>query len=161
MPIKIRSITEAECPAVADLCEAAYVPFVSGDHEYLESLRDVAGRAREAEVLVATFGRALYGTVTYVPDGGPLGEIAGPDEAEFRMLAVAPSAQGRGVGMALMRWVVDTSVERGLAGIVCSSLPTMTSAHRIYERLGFRRAPDRDWSPVPGVDLMAFALRLL
>jgi hypothetical protein len=36
----------------------------------------------------------------------------------------------------------------------------MTSAHRIYERLGFRRAPERDWSPVPGVDLMAFALRL-
>ena len=64
------------------------------------------------------------------------------------------------VGTALMRWVVDASTARGLAGIVCSSLPEMTSAHRIYERLGFRRAPARDWSPVPGVDLIAFALRL-
>jgi hypothetical protein len=36
----------------------------------------------------------------------------------------------------------------------------MRAAHRIYERLGFRRAPDRDWSPVPGVDLIAFVVSL-
>ena len=29
-------------------------------------------------------------------------------------------------------------------------------AHRLYERLGFVRAPGRDWTPVPGVDLWAF-----
>jgi hypothetical protein len=32
------------------------------------------------------------------------------------------------------------------------------TAIRIYERLGFRRVPERDWSPVPGVDLLAFAI---
>ena len=26
----------------------------------------------------------------------------------------------------------------------------MLSAHRIYQRLGFERTPERDWSPVPG-----------
>jgi hypothetical protein len=36
----------------------------------------------------------------------------------------------------------------------------MRAAHRAYERLGFRRAPERDWSPVPGIDLYAFALLL-
>ncbi len=36
----------------------------------------------------------------------------------------------------------------------------MRAAHRIYERLGFTRDPERDWSPLPGVELLAFALRL-
>jgi ribosomal protein S18 acetylase RimI-like enzyme len=89
-----------------------------------------------------------------------MGEIAGPDETEFRMLAVSPAAQGRGVGTALLRRVVEASAERGRNGVVCSSQPSMRAAHRIYERVGFTRAPDRDWSPLPGVDLLAFALRL-
>jgi hypothetical protein len=32
----------------------------------------------------------------------------------------------------------------------------MRAAHRIYERLGFRRVPGRDWSPAPGIDLLTF-----
>ena len=122
----------------------------------------MAGRASAAELLVAADpddGRVL-GTVTYVPDGGPLGEIAGPREAEFRMLAVDPAAQGRGVGTALLRRILDDSRARGHDAVVCSSLPQMRAAHRIYERLGFVRAPERDWSPVPGVDLITFTLGL-
>jgi hypothetical protein len=41
-----------------------------------------------------------------------------------------------------------------------SSLAAQAPAHRIYERLGFRRLPERDWTPYPGVDLMAFRLEL-
>jgi ribosomal protein S18 acetylase RimI-like enzyme len=76
------------------------------------------------------------------------------------MLAVSPAAQGRGVGTALLRRVVDASAERGRAGVVCSTQPEMRTAHRIYQQLGFTRDPKRDWSPLPGVDLLAFALRL-
>ena len=158
MPLAIRSAAAAELPAVGELCVAAYAPFLDGDAEYVATLRDAAARAAAAAVLVAVEGDRLLGTVTFVPDGGPLGEIATPDEAEFRMLAVDPAAQGRGVGIALMRRVVDESRRRGKAGVVCSSLAEMRAAHRIYERLGFRRAAERDWSPVPGVDLLAFAL---
>ena len=54
------------------------------------------------------------------------------------------------VGLAIMmralRRVLDESRARGKRGIVCSSLATMRAAHRIYERLGFERAPERDWS---------------
>jgi GNAT superfamily N-acetyltransferase len=102
----------------------------------------------------------VLGTVTFVPDGGPLGEIAEAAEAEFRMLAVDPVAQGRGVGGALLGHVVAESRRGGSAGIVCSSLPQMRAAHRVYERAGFRRAPGRDWSPVEGVRLLAFVLSL-
>ena len=102
--LEIRPALPAEFPAVADVCEAAYDPYLRGDGHYRAVLRDVARRAADAEVLVAADGGAarVLGTVTFVPDGGPLGEIAGPAETEFRMLAVDPSAQGRGVGAALL-----------------------------------------------------------
>lgn len=152
--MEIRPIEPAEFAAVADLCVSAYAPFLQDDHVYVATLRDVERRAAAADVLVADDGGTLLGTVTFVPDGGPMGEIATPDETEFRMLAVAPAARGRGVGTALMQHILDAS--RARAGVVCSSLPAMRAAHRIYERLGFRRVPERDWSPVPGVDLLVF-----
>jgi len=151
--VRIRAAAPEEFAAVADLCVAAYAPFV-GDEGYLAELRAVERRAAAAQVLVAEDAGRLLGTVTFVPDGGPLGEIARPDETEFRMLAVGPGAQGRGVGTALMRHVLAAS--RGRAGVVCSSLPSMRAAHRIYERLGFRRVPERDWSPAAGIELIVF-----
>jgi ribosomal protein S18 acetylase RimI-like enzyme len=160
VPLEIRPAAPADLPVVADLCVAAYAPVLAGDH-YVAVLRDVGRRAADAELLVAAEpDGTVLGTVTFVPDGGPFGEIAGPHETEFRMLAVDPTAQGRGVGTALLRRVLDDSRRRGKAAVVCSSQPEMRAAHRVYERLGFRRVPERDWSPVPGVDLLAFALPL-
>jgi hypothetical protein len=36
----------------------------------------------------------------------------------------------------------------------------MTGAQRLYERLGFRRAPDHDWSPALGILLLGYVLDL-
>ncbi|MFD8480262.1 hypothetical protein [Kitasatospora sp. NPDC059673] len=40
-----------------------------------------------------------------------------------------------------------------------STRPQMTAAHRIYDALGFLRAPERDWEAAPGVDLMVCTMR--
>jgi GNAT superfamily N-acetyltransferase len=160
VPTEIRPAARAELDAVADLCVAAYAPFLGDDAHYMATLRDVERRVRDAELLVAADAGRVLGTVTFVPDGGPLGEIATAEETEFRMLAVDPAAQGRGVGTALLQRVLDESAGLRRTGIVCSSLPQMRAAHRVYERLGFRRAPERDWSPVAGVQLLAFAREL-
>lgn len=158
--IEIRPAGEAEFERVGDLCVAAYASFLSEAGHYTATLRDVATRAANADVLVAAENGAVHGTVTFVPHGGPMGEIATPQETEFRMLAVDPAAQGKGVGTALMRHIVDASRALGRDRVVCSSQPNMRAAHAIYERLGFTRVPSRDWSPVPGVDLQAFSLSL-
>jgi len=160
--MEIRPAVPAEFAAVGDVCVAAYASFSgSSSMGYVDQLRDVARRAAAAEVLVAADpGGRVLGTVTFVPDGGPLGEIATPNETEFRMLAVDPAAQGRGVGAALLERVVEASRRPGKDGIVCSSLPSMRSAHRLYARAGFTRAPERDWSPVSGVDLLSFVRAL-
>ncbi|MEO7981624.1 MAG: GNAT family N-acetyltransferase [Sporichthyaceae bacterium] len=154
----------AELAAVGELTLAAY------DHDgwlgdaedgYRAHLRDAAGRARDAELAVALGEDAtLLGTVTFCRAGSPWAEVSAPSEAEFRMLAVAPTARGRGVGHRLTAWCLDRARAEGCAAIVLSTLPAMAAAHRLYERLDFRRTPDRDWEPAPGVHLITYRLDL-
>ncbi|MEO7754335.1 MAG: GNAT family N-acetyltransferase [Terracoccus sp.] len=129
---------------------------------YLDVLRDVGARAADSEVLVAADDDGtLLGSVAFVSGPGPFADVAGPGEAEFRMLAVDAAAQGRGVGRAL----VEACVERarqvpGCRLLVLSTQVGMLAARRIYESRGFVRDPARDWSPVPGLTLLAYVLEL-
>ena len=76
------------------------------------------------------------------------------------MLAVAPGAQGRGVGSALVRACLErASVERCTALAICTR-DTNDRAIRMYERFGFVREPDRDWTPEPDIKLLALRLSL-
>ncbi len=102
----------------------------------------------------------MVGTVTYCPPGSPWSELAQPGEGEFRMLAVDPSARRRGVALALVGLCLERASELGCGAVVLSSLPVQRAAHRIYASLGFRRTPERDWSPTEGVELLAFRLDL-
>lgn len=128
---------------------------------YVNELSNAAWRAEEAELLVAADPEGtLLGTVTVCTPGSPLGEVSRPGELEFRMLAVAPEARGRGVGQALVQAVLNRADERGARRVVLCSTERMSVAHRLYERLGFVRIPERDWHPVPDLLLLAFALDL-
>jgi len=134
-----------------------------GDEAYEAELRDVERRAREAVVLAAIDGvtGTPIGCATYVPGpDNPWAELLEPGEAGVRMLAVDPAAQGRGAGTALARACVERARAEGKRRVLLHSLPIMTGAQRIYARLGFRRDEPRDWEPVPGIVLMAFALDL-
>ena len=159
--MEIRLARPEEHAAVGELTLAAYAPFTAGPRDsYVATLRDAAGRAEAADVWVAVEDGRLVGTVTDPPPGSPFREVGGDHEGEFRMLAVSPAAQGRGVGDALVRFLLERYRERGYRGVVLSTLAEMTTAHRVYERLGFQRAPDLDWSPLPGVALIGFRLPL-
>lgn len=159
--IRVRAARPGEYAAIGELTVAAYAAagHLAGDVGYEAILRDVTGRAETADVLVAVdAGDAVLGSVTVTEAGTPQSEVARRGELEFRMLAVSAEAQGRGVGEALTRAVIDMARERGRGRVVLSSRDRMTTAHRLYRRLGFGRVPELDWAPHPDVPLLAFAM---
>lgn len=162
MSLLVRRARPQEAAATAALVERCYVGegFVSPQNPYVQELRDGDGRHREAELLVATLNGTIVGTVTWCPPGSPWREIAQNGEGEFRMLAVEPAARGRGVARTLLDACVDRSEAKGERAVVISTTQDMTAAHRLYEGRGFRRAPDRDWWPRPGVHLWVYRLDL-
>ena len=161
--MELRRVRTSELAAVGELTVAAYAQHVTEEADYEKHLRDAARRDREAEVWVAAEpgpGGRLLGTVTICPEGSPWRERSRAGEGEFRMLAVDPSVQGRGVGRALVELALERFAADGCAAVVLSSDSSMAAAHRLYERLGFVRAPALDWSPVPGVDLLVYRKEL-
>jgi len=94
------------------------------------------------------------GTAFSTPDEGPLGC------PEVRLLAVAPEARGQGIGTGLMKECIRRAP---LLGAVCLNLHTtdmMQVAMRMYERMGFVRAPELDFHPDPSVNVKAYRLEL-
>ena len=102
----------------------------------------------------------LLGCVTFVLAGRPWAEIAHEGEGEFRMLAVAPGAQGRGVGSALVRACLDRAIAQRCSAVSICTRDTNDRAIGMYERFGFVRIPERDWTPEPDIKLLALRLSL-
>jgi len=163
MTVVVRPVEPGEYHAVAELTVAAYAASAQLTHDtYPPTLRDVATRVQVAEVLVAVdeITGELLGTVTFVLPGSELSELARPGEAEFRMLAVAPEAQGRGAGAALVRACERRAREVGATALVIYTRDVASTAQRLYARLGFVRTPELDWVANEHVTLLALRLVL-
>jgi ribosomal protein S18 acetylase RimI-like enzyme len=159
--LTIERAVPADFPRIAELTVGVYEGEDLVSPEYVPQLADVAGRAGRADLLVARdAGGRVVGSVALVL-AGDFGEVTrSPEEAAFRMLAVDPGVRGQGVGEALVRSCLDRARAAGRTRMVLSTAQAMTTAHRLYERLGFRRLPERDWAPRPGIDLWVYALEL-
>ena len=161
MGVRVRPVTESEYPAAGEVCVAAYREDGQLAGDYGSTLADVATRVRHGDVLVALDeSDRIIGCVTFVMAGERYAELSAPGEAEFRMLAVDPGAQGQGVGAALVRACIELAESRGLSGLVICVRDWNATAQRLYHRFGFRRVPEKDWSPLPDVELLAMRLDL-
>lgn len=161
MTVTVRPATPDDFDRVGALLVRAYLPCgYPSSHPYFDRLRESADRAEHAELLVADDNGRVIGTATYCPVGSPYREIATEGEGEFRMLAVDPGEQSRGVGKKLVKACLDRAYEEGMSSVVLSTAPWMTTAHHIYEKFGFERSPERDWSPQEGVTLKTYVLQL-
>jgi GNAT superfamily N-acetyltransferase len=180
--MRIREATKEDFDEIARLTLDAYRALDTwvGD-DYAAHLADVESRARAENTMVlvaeddlptpaaltaamvagADDGavrvpeRRLLGSVTLTIGGGPYFEW-NPDadgDCGFRMLAVDPSVQGRGVGPRLVAECLERARAAGCRRMIIGSTEWMTTAHRIYERLGFRRAPelDQQWGAIRGL----------
>ena len=152
-PIEVRPVRPEEVEEAGALVEAAYTAggLLDNDRGYGAHVRDVAGRVGDVPVLVAVRAGRLVGSVTVAPHGSSHSELAREGEVEFRYLGVAPEAWGSGVATRLVDAVEDYAAATGAESVVLCVIEANVAAARVYERLGFTRAPDRDWEPVPGV----------
>lgn len=124
---------------------------------YAASLRvDLSYQDFEAEL------RSLPGR--YAPPGGELllawdagGQPVGcaglrplklAQFCEMKRLYVVPAARSSGLGKALTKTIIRAARDRGYSSLRLDTLPIMTSAARLYERMGFRQI-EAYYSPAP------------
>lgn len=145
--VTLRLIREEELSEVGALARRAYEEDYPGQPaEYLAEIEAVDVRAKTSQVWVAVddVTGELCGTVTLPEPGRVLSDVARPGECDVRLLAVAHSARGRGLGGLLMRHAIDTARERGASRLVLNTTDEMTGAYTLYERMGFVRLNDRE-----------------
>ena len=63
----------------------------------------------------------------------------GAGRAEAKRLYVRPPFRRRGIARALLEWVIAEAREAGYRELVGDTLPAMTAALKLYDRLGFHR----------------------
>lgn len=155
-----------ELPDIGELRVTAYRAggFLSPTSQYAQFLRELGGN-NDGQVLVAVApgpdgAERIVGTVTLQlwPWAGQV--VSQPGEGEIRALAVAPRAQRAGIGGVLVDAVIARARRNAVTHLLLCTEPEMHTAHRLYERAGFNRLPERDWSPAPGTTLLVYSRRL-
>ncbi|WPB74264.1 GNAT family N-acetyltransferase [Archangium violaceum] len=158
--LEVRTVRPEDYAEVGELLVNVYVGEGFSPVERTPGLRNAEPLATEGQLLVAREVQAgLLGTVVLFRGGTHHAEVAREQEAEIRLLAVAPVARGRGVGEALVAECIRRARHLGCQRLVLSTQPTMASAQRLYERLGFVRVPERDWSKA-GSPRLVYTLEL-
>jgi GNAT superfamily N-acetyltransferase len=86
-------------------------------------------------LVVAVLDGEVVGTLqlTVIPGLARAGALRGQIEA----VRVRADVRGRGIGEAVLRWVVEEARRRGCALVQLTTDKRRTDAHRFYARLGF------------------------
>ena len=80
------------------------------------------------------------------------------ETCEMKRLFVRPACRNSGVGRVLVARLLDEARGIGYRTICLDTLPSMSRAAAMYERLGFTEIPPYRHNPVPGSRFMALAL---
>jgi GNAT superfamily N-acetyltransferase len=131
---------------------------------YRENIVTTLAAAPPGTQIVAEEDGRIVAAVLLYPAGARLVSTGGGSMTltfpEVRLLAVAPSARGQGIGALLMDECVRRARESGAEALTLHTTDMMRAAMQLYERLGFRRMPELDFEPAPGVTVKGFRLDL-
>ena len=146
----VRDAVPADYPAIREVLIAAYRQYadlISLDifSPYLAAVLDLDKHARHGRLLVVEVDGWICGFGAFYPDttvqdvGFPAGWAGG------RALAVHPAARGHGVARALIATCERLARETGAPVFAFHTASFMTGAIALYDRLGYRRAPEFDF----------------
>jgi ribosomal protein S18 acetylase RimI-like enzyme len=80
---------------------------------------------------------------------------------EMKRLYVREAFQGRGCGRLLAERAIDWAMHAGYDRMLLDTLPAMTTAQHLYEKLGFRDVGRYRPNPIPGARYMELTLATL
>lgn len=132
---------------------------------YRQNIIATLAAAAPGTQIVALDDDRVVGTVLLYPAGASIEKPGGTTTLtltwpEVRLLAVAPSARGRGVGAALMNECIHRARSAAATTLTLHTTDLMQAAMRLYERLGFERAHELDLEPAPGLIAKGYRLDL-
>jgi ribosomal protein S18 acetylase RimI-like enzyme len=148
----VRDAAPGEHGAIRAVLEAAYRQFASQVpasiyDPYIADILDLDTRARDGRLLVAERAGHIVGTVTFYDDAAAEGVGWPAGWAGLRALGVDPAARGLGIGRLLMDACVDRARQAGASVLCLHTAVIMTAAIALYERMGFQRVPEFDFTP--------------
>ncbi len=154
-PLTVRPAEAADKEAILAVIAAAnteYRPLISAEiyEEYFRSLRELITSRPDVRIAVAEQGQQIVGAVALIADGDNAA-VEHPDRwASVRALAVDPAARRRGIGQRLVGWCIGEARQHEAPALCLHSAIFQITAHRLYERLGFKRIPERDLGAATG-----------
>ena len=165
--LHIRDARADDQEAIREVTLAAYHEYAAVMQEHWEGYRQsilaTLADFKPAEQIVAEQDDHIVGTVLLFPAGTvltiPNGDSVTLTEPEVRLLAVAPTARGRGIGAALVRECMRRARHSGAEVLALHTTDMMQVAMSMYERMGFVRAPERDFHPAPGFTVKGYRYR--
>lgn len=129
--VELRRAGPQDAPAVTSLVRSAYQPWVARvGREPAPMTVDYARALTEAEAWVAEQSGRLVGLLLLVP---------GEDHLLLQNLAVAPEAQGRGIGGRLLRLAEEQARARGFGEVRLHTNAAMTENVELYRRHGYQQ----------------------
>jgi ribosomal protein S18 acetylase RimI-like enzyme len=154
---KIRNAKPGEFGEIGKLMVLVYsllegFPKESEQPDYYKMLANVGELTNkpETELLVAVSpdgkiaGCVVYfGDMQYYGSGGTATKER--NAAGFRLLAVDPSARGRGIGKLLTLECIRKAKDKKLFQVIIHTTMAMQTAWKMYENLGFKRSEDLDF----------------
>ena len=166
-PLSIRPALPHDRDAIADLTRAAYAEYASVMAPEAWSALEQAIEASLANDdgvtrLVAELDEVIVGSAAlYAPDTAAYGNLASAASwPEVRLVAVDPSARGRGVARALVDECARRARAAGARVLGLHTSRSMRAAKTLYEQMGFVRDPEHDFLPSGAELVEGYLLRL-
>ncbi|GEN52216.1 GNAT family N-acetyltransferase [Halobacillus faecis] len=164
MTITIRNAKEEEILEIRKLRVAAYEDHIASiPHEHWKALKKAisseADQQPGVDLLVAEVNGDILGSVALFPAKTDAyeGFVDELDYPEIRVLAVVPTARGKGIASALIEECIQRAKAKGYSEIGLHTGDFMKDAIALYERYGFERLPEHDFEPADdGIIVKAF-----